>query len=150
MEINIKMINQEHNKAMELAQIASIYQKQGKISDAKKLFNEAFNHELTAALELIQTTDKEPTRSILFRSAASLAKKCSLFSEANDLANLGINGNPPDKIKDELNELLVSLKFVTKVSKTEGNSIIRLAARTKSKLTEAEIEEIKKRFQNED
>ncbi|MEN0051190.1 MAG: hypothetical protein AAF806_29265, partial [Bacteroidota bacterium] len=46
--------------------------------------------------------DAEPSRSILFRSAAFLAIKAEQYSEAERMAAFGLIGNPPSDIADEL------------------------------------------------
>ena len=154
MKINIKKINTDHKKAMQYAQLAFVEEQNGNINKALKLYYKAYELEKNAAYELIFHIKKEPTRSILFRSAASLAKKCNLIQEANDLVKLGLNGNPPLRIKEELNQLLTSLKFVkikhniqikgTKIKETRPQ--LRLAARAKAKLTKNEIIKIKQSF----
>lgn len=55
--------------------------------------------------------DFEPTRSILYRSAASLALKCEKLQEAEKLIAGGLLGNPPDEIADELRDLLENVYF---------------------------------------
>ena len=48
----------------------------------------------------------EPTRSVLYRSAASLAMECGEQSEAERLARAGLAGEPPEEIAEELREIL--------------------------------------------
>ena len=74
--------------------------------EANALNIKAFEIEKRAAMCLLENKDKEPTRSVLFRSAANLAYGCGMFQEAEEMALHGLDGNPPDEIKDELNEVL--------------------------------------------
>lgn len=55
--------------------------------------------------------DIEPTRTVLFRSAASLAIDCGFKDSAKQLIDIGLNGvkNPSPMIIPELRELLVFL-----------------------------------------
>lgn len=142
----INKINSLHKEAMDYAQIAESKEKENKINEAKGLFKKAFELERDAAWELIPYIDKEPSRSILFRSAASLAKKCGLINDAKDLIKLGLNGNPPGFIKEQLTKLLDSLKIK---ELTLSHHELRLAARTKDILTLEEENEIKKRFEDD-
>ena len=51
--------------------------------------------------------DLEPTRSVLHRSAATLAVECSELREAEKLIGRALAGNPPDDIANELRDLLL-------------------------------------------
>ena len=55
--------------------------------------------------------DHEPTRSVLFRSAASLAIDCKEYLEAERLIGEGLAGNPPPDIRIELRELYEQSHF---------------------------------------
>ena len=48
----------------------------------------------------------EPSRSVLHRSAASLAEQCGEFREAERLIAVALSGNPPEEIAEELRDLL--------------------------------------------
>lgn len=50
--------------------------------------------EICAATLLMERLDCEPTRSILFRSAATLAMRSGEFGCAMELAQIGLEGNP--------------------------------------------------------
>ncbi len=73
---------------------------------ASKLFRSAFEHERKAAELLENALDYEPTRSVLYRSAATLARDCRDYGEAKRLIQKGLMGRPPDDIAHELKELL--------------------------------------------
>lgn len=57
------------------------------------------------ACELMSDSKVEPSRSVLCRSAATLAIRCEMWGEAIRLAELGLAGNPPEEIKSELVEV---------------------------------------------
>jgi hypothetical protein len=73
---------------------------------ARGLFREALDLERRAAEVWMETRNEEPSRSILLRSAASLAWSCQDYAEAERLARKGLEGRPPHKIAQELKELL--------------------------------------------
>lgn len=94
-----------HRKAMSTMQQAITLREQGKEEDANALFLKAFELEKQAALSLSGDFNNEPTRSTLFRSAASLAMNCREYVEAEKLAAHGLAGNPPNDLMNELREL---------------------------------------------
>jgi hypothetical protein len=55
--------------------------------------------------------DFEPTRSVLHRSAASLAVECCQLREAERLIGRALAGNPPPDIADELRDLLLDAVY---------------------------------------
>ncbi len=77
----------------------------------------AYEKEKEAA-QLLKDEDIEPTRSILYRSAATLAFRCEMHQEAKRLIYKALAGNPPDDIEEELNDLLgkVKLALVEKIN----------------------------------
>ena len=145
MEIDIQKINSNHKEAMNLALEASVEEKRGNSSLANVLYKKAYELERDAAWELIPHQDKEPTRSILFRSAASLAKKCGLIDDGKQLIQLALNGNPPANVKQQLSDLKESLEIKPKVGE---NAELRIAARSNATITNNEKKEIKKRFKD--
>ena len=58
----------------------------------------------------------EPTRSVLHRSAASLALECDEIREAERLIGRALSGNPPDEIAEELRDLLEDVYFLRHLS----------------------------------
>lgn len=106
-----KTINRLHTDAMKIANEAYVADLQGDYDKAEILFREAFEKESKAALLLKDDLDAEPTRSALFRSAASLGIDCREFREAEKLIALGLTGNPPDELCDELRDALEAVYF---------------------------------------
>jgi len=91
---------------MDLADQAETSRRGGDSTSAAVLLREAFEKERAAALEVSEEQDLEPTRSVLLRSAASLALECHELQESERLATLGLHGQPPAEIARELNLLL--------------------------------------------
>ncbi len=100
-----------HNQAMELAVQADMARMMGDHEEGKRLIREAFSLERLAAESAKNRLDLEPSRSVLFRSAASLALESGEAREAERLAAIGLSGNPPDEIADELRDVLERSSF---------------------------------------
>jgi hypothetical protein len=73
--------------------------------EALRLNRLALKHERRAADLLKEEWQEEPTRSILYRSAATLALDCVDYEEAERLVDKGSLGNPPPYVVDELMEV---------------------------------------------
>ncbi len=69
------------------------------------LVKEAFAQESLAAQMMAECVD-EPDRSVLHRSAASLALECFEYEGAARLVSSGLAGDPPEEIAEELKEIL--------------------------------------------
>mgnify|MGYP006267765967 CR=1 FL=1 len=98
-----------HTRAMDVAESAFLHRVRGHEAQAHELFVEAYQLEKEAALQLTQHHQSEPTRSVLFRSAASLALNAGDFQEAERMIFLGLLGEPPAEIAEELRDLLIDL-----------------------------------------
>ena len=66
----------------------------------------ALEKEAAAADLMVELTDIEPTRSVLHRSAATLAWRCEEYDYAKRLIFRGLDGSPPGEIAWELKDLL--------------------------------------------
>lgn len=106
-----KEINSLHRRAMEIAETALIEQFGANPDKAKKLFKEAYQLEKKAALSIQAISESEPSRSILLRSAASLALNIDDLREAEKLITLALAGEPPDEIAEELRDLYEQVNF---------------------------------------
>lgn len=100
-----------HNEAMDLASQAMFLNMQGEVSRAIYFTREAFHKEKQAALLIANDYDMEPTRSVLYRSAATLALECMEVREAERLISSALSGDPPDEIANELRDLLEQVYF---------------------------------------
>jgi hypothetical protein len=78
-------IQELHTKAIEIADIAFIKKFNGLLDEAKTLFFQAYELEKEAAYLSKTENIGEPTISVLFKSAASLALNCDQFNEAEKL-----------------------------------------------------------------
>lgn len=89
-------------------QAGMIKQKEGELISVKKtkLYKKSFELEKRAAMLLLESTDCEPTRSILFRSAAWLAIKSGDKIAAIMMAEEGLKYTIHNVIKNELTEVL--------------------------------------------
>ena len=104
-------ITQLHRAAMELADEAAANRRRGHNDQALGLTRKAFELERAAAHEIESEVDFEPTRSVLHRSAASLALECDETREAERLIGRALSGNPPNEIAEELRDLLEDVYF---------------------------------------
>ena len=96
----------QHREAMRYAEQAKIADLDGEDVEARRLARLAFELEREAAQTLLHRLRVEPTRSVLFRSAATLALECGEMDEARLLAFQGLAGFPPKEIAAELREIL--------------------------------------------
>ncbi len=109
---NEKDLKTTHAFAMELASKADLAKIEGNDEMYGAYIGWAFKFEKSAAESVRDQEDFEPTRSVLFRSAASLALESGNTGEAIRLAKSGLAGNPPDIVKEELKEILEKTKKV--------------------------------------
>ena len=100
-------IREYHRKAMDIADQAFIARREGAHEQAEQLFRDAYELEFEAA----QRTTKEPGRSILHRSAATLALHGKLPRESEKVVALGLAGDPPPEIANELREVFEKINF---------------------------------------
>lgn len=99
-----------HQEAMNLAEQAEIAKLRGG-NNVDELFHRAFEFEREAAEMLHWRLDAEPTRSVLYRSAASLALNCGQLRQAEQLICAALAGEPPNEIAEELRDLLEQVNF---------------------------------------
>lgn len=100
-----------HQQAMDLAEAAAVARLRGSIEQAGQLTRQAFEQEVQAANLVASTLDAEPTRSVLHRSAASLAIECGDFQAAERLIATALSGNPPPEIAEELKDLFIQINL---------------------------------------
>jgi tetratricopeptide (TPR) repeat protein len=100
-----------HREAMHLCDRALAAQKRGNRKSQLGLFRKAFEKEREAALSFQDALDDEPNRSVLLRSAASLALRAEEFREAERMTALALAGHPPAEIAEELYDLWDQIQF---------------------------------------
>jgi tetratricopeptide (TPR) repeat protein len=99
-------VNDYHERAMARADMALEARRRGDEDRARAYFCEALDDERRAAEMVAPDKSAEPTRSVLHRSAASLAAQCGQFREAERLIAVALSGDPPDEIAEELRDLI--------------------------------------------
>jgi hypothetical protein len=104
-------IEQLHEQAIDLAEEAFAAQRKSDAESAKNLFLRALELEVRAASTFPATAESEPTRSILYRSAAALAYHAKEYDRAEQLIAFGLSGFPPIEIKEELRALQDDVNF---------------------------------------
>lgn len=100
-----------HREAMAFADQAFVAKLNGDFEQAQRLFRQAFKLERQAAEQLINQLDAEPSRSVLLRSAATLALDCGENREAERLACFALAGHPPEEIAEELRNVQEQATF---------------------------------------
>ena len=101
----MKTTSELHDEAMRLADEAFDASRQGRSDRAHRLFLKALDSERRAAEAFEHRLGMEPTRSVLYRSAATLAFHAGLPNESARLIAAGLAGNPPREIRQELDDL---------------------------------------------
>lgn len=104
-------VQELHNKAIEIADIAFIERFAGRLEQSVHLFKEAYQFEREAALIAKEQNRGEPSISVLLKSAASLAINANILDDAEKLICLALYGGPPFEIAEELRKLLEELYF---------------------------------------
>jgi tetratricopeptide (TPR) repeat protein len=107
----MNQIQDLHRDAMRFADQADRLRREGNVQAAKERLFQAFDCERQAAQLSAGDLSFEPTRSILHRSAASLALECGNYREAERLIAVALAGSPPDDIAEELRDLLEQVYF---------------------------------------
>ena len=98
-------LNELHQQAMEFAEQAFTARRRGEPATARSFAYRAFILEKQAA----EQSQTEPSRSVLHRSAATLALDCGEYREAERLVAAALAGTPPESIANELREILDAL-----------------------------------------
>ncbi|MBW4498431.1 MAG: hypothetical protein KME57_02280 [Scytonema hyalinum WJT4-NPBG1] len=107
----MSQIRELHQQAMDLAEMAEVAKLRGNLTQAEQLSRQAFEKELQAAQLIASDVEAEPTRSVLHRSAATLAIDCGKIHTAERLIAIALSGNPPQEIAEELKDLFVQMNI---------------------------------------
>lgn len=113
-------IQKLHTQAMELAEQADFLKMQGNNEEANKLYAQSLDAERQAAYEAREQHFGEPTESVLFRSAASLAYGLQDLRESERLVCMGLAGNPPQEIANELRDLFDKVSMDRSLKQLDG------------------------------
>lgn len=107
----MNQIQELHQQAMDLAELAFTAKHTGDVERASQLYRQAFENEAKAAELTAAHLDAEPTRSVLHRSAATLAIDCGEIKTAERLIATALAGNPPQEIAEELKDLFIEINL---------------------------------------
>jgi hypothetical protein len=100
-----------HRGAMQLVDDSMLARQAGNEREHLSLLKRAFDLERAAADSSCERVDFEPTRSVLHRSAASIALELGDVSSAERLICRALLGSPPENIAEELRDLLEQVYF---------------------------------------
>lgn len=118
-------IQEIHRRAIMLAKEAQLEFENENVLAYQNLILKAFELEKKAAEFLKNNFESEPTRSILYRSAATLAFKCEKYFETIELITEALKGKPFEEIKIELLELL-KMAVGNKTAPQKNNDYLEL------------------------
>ncbi|MEH1929981.1 hypothetical protein [Nostoc sp.] len=107
----MSQIQELHKQAMDLAEAAFTAKLRGDLKQANEVSRQAFDKESQAAALIANQLDAEPTRSVLHRSAATLAIDCGELQAAERLIAIALSGNPPQDIAQELKDLFIKINL---------------------------------------
>lgn len=102
----VAQVTELHEQAMALSEQGLLARLDGDSEKAKMLLHQAFEFESSAA-NLVASTAIEPSRSVLHRSAATLALDCGELRTAERLIAVGLAGDPPEPVAQELRQLML-------------------------------------------
>lgn len=114
-------VRELHDQAVEFGHLANTAREAGDLDGALELARRAFDLESQAVGLIPDGIESEPTRSILYRSAASFAFQCNDLEEARRMAGLGLSGYPSPKIERDLLAVLDQVKFSTYMQEQGGS-----------------------------
>jgi hypothetical protein len=107
----MSQIQELHQQAMELAEMAQVAKLRNNLDLAAQLSRQAFEKERLATELIAGDLGAEPTRLILYRSAATLAIDYGEIQSAERLIAVALSGNSPTEIADELKDLFVQMNI---------------------------------------
>ena len=116
-----------HRHAMEALDAAFIAKQKGFDHQYEVRTAQALQLEIKAAELLKDRKDTEPTRAILFRSAASIAMELGKHKLAEQLISTALKGKPPLELKEELEELRNRNRLITQEADRKRGRIKRPA-----------------------
>lgn len=135
-----------HDKAMGHLDKAFLARRAGDLERANSETRQAFGLEKQAASLLRENYEAEPSRSLLYSSAATLAWQCEEWEEAKQLAKTGLEGKPPDEIASELRDLLQDIESTPNSSNSRGKykqDEIALLVRNDARIPSSQPKEVR-------
>lgn len=118
-------VRELHDAAMQWAEKAMVARRQNDKALAIDYSEKAFRLEAEAAALIPNEKTSEPTRSILYCSAASLAFEAKCFKEAERLAIQGLAGFPSQRIENELKAIYEKVNYQSYAVKNSNPVLLR-------------------------
>lgn len=105
--IGIELLDVEdlHDQAMDLVEKGISLRKKGDLDGALSAYQKALVLAIASVNELDVEEIEEPSRSVIIRSTGWIAVNAEDYTTAAQMAELGLAGNPPEGIRQELEEL---------------------------------------------
>ncbi|HWZ15428.1 MAG TPA: Z1 domain-containing protein [Mucilaginibacter sp.] len=110
-------VNSRHGESMEFAEMAFFAKRRNEFYNYWKFIQKALNLEKAAARALANMHEAEPSRSVLYQSAAYLALSLDSFEEAEKLLAEALDGSPPAEIRAEIDGLLGTIARKKRIRK---------------------------------
>ncbi len=107
----METVKELHDRAMEFNEKAIFSLKDKDKTASDEFLEKAFEMEKRAFSQFLKESGKEPTRSILLKSALNLAMQAKLYDEAEKLCGLGLTLNLSPKFKSSLKQSLQDISF---------------------------------------
>ena len=103
---SVQVAESAHRRAMELVDAAFLARRSGDTQRERAYNLQALEKERQAADAIAERFDLEPSRSVLYRSAATLAYRCGKLREAQRLVTCALSSKlVPSEIAQELRDL---------------------------------------------
>jgi hypothetical protein len=109
--VDPRLVETLHESAMDLVELADVAKLRGDLVEYQRFLKEAFEKAVAAADVLAERVEAEPTRSIIHRSAASLAVELGDMAVAERLIAVALAGHPPLTVAEELRDLFVQMNM---------------------------------------
>ena len=104
---SVRVAESAHRRAMEFVDAAFLAKRSGDVRQEREYHLQALEKERQAADAIAERYDLEPSRSVLYRSAATLAYRCGELREAERLAGCALSSeNAPCEIVKEIRDLI--------------------------------------------
>ena len=104
-ETKITEAGRLHAKAMGFFNEAVVWAARENLDLSDSLMSDAFELEREAAMSFVDELEFEPTRSILFNSAAALAMRVGRYETCKELAAEGMRGRPRKRTLESLSKM---------------------------------------------
>jgi hypothetical protein len=109
-----------HHQAMALADEAFAARRAGDIEGAARFSRQALEYERQAAELVADDSQAVLTRSVLYRSAATLALHGGELDESQRLIDIALQGDPPAEIAAELCDLRKQVRAAARREQQES------------------------------